>query len=341
MNYSEASFTFGPEIHVGISNLSLPLEKQFLGGLAAVEAYTTLIGGGEEWQVPLEITPTQLSPLVRALVSRGRLVEEYKRTGRDLGNFYSNDETQAIDRLVTSVHSSPTDLTQPGLDPQGRILFGHYERSLLKMSRIQDATSKDLPGVLYPSFENGHIRYDKANAPFEDRSFQPKPSDWTKWGLHEDSSIEQIQSAMALHGFTSITLDPIHLYSYQEGIRFERPDALAERLTMAGLVHAFHLAIGRFDMTRNDPALARQTGDALAAFEKSPDAAQHTREGQLLRMVVMNWNTPSKTRVSHALEDRRVVVEVLPGRNTQKAQRQHRAIIENARLLIAATPTGY
>lgn len=343
---SPESNPFAPNIYVAMSNLSLPPEQHFLRGLSGVEKYTQQIGG-EGGQVPLEITPTQLTslmltPLVAQLVRRGRLVEAYAPTAGALDKFNFTDEGQAVNRLVASVHSSPTDLTQPRLDPVGRILFGHYEQSFLNMALIQKATNKDLPAVLYPDFMEGQIEYDANNAPFQDRSFQPKALGFKKLGLTEESSVEEIEAKMAMRGFTSVTVDVAHIFDEQEGEKFRNPDGLVEKLSAAGLVKAVHWAVGRADVTKGKVEMAKRTADALKASEISADAMENTPEGQMLKMIITNWNTPSLTERSHAMEDRRVVVGLMPQlASTREARKKHMAIVENLRHLIANAPTGY
>lgn len=352
----------GPDIQVGISNLSLPISVQYLGDVSATERYLGSIGG-DDGIVPLEITPTQtvfpFSPFMRGLIRRGRLLQALDGAGHvpsietaqsgveedDLQSMIEdrpvNAEIQAMARMVMSVHSSPRDARKPGLDLKGRLVFPHFEYSIQAMGQIQRAVGKDLPAVFYPGLGMGPYNYD---ARFNARSFQPKPDDWKQhMRIDEAASPDVMRKAMHGRHFNSVTLDVFHVQNPQRGEEFMNPIDLTERLSRYGLVHGVHLALGRLDCAE-DSRMKKQTMEAKAAFIESADAADKTVEGQMLKQIVLDWNTPPDPKeldgltTDHGGQLRRVIIEVLPSASTREAKKEHRAIVENVRELINSVP---
>lgn len=318
-----------------ISNLSLPKPLLVGGSISAHERYMDAIGADG-----MELTPVKISRFMGRLLYRATMLEDIDnhsvpligrdylldQLGYDARKDWS-DEDAAFERLVRAQHSSFRN------DVGGISLVDHtvpnWWESLRQMRQIQRITGR-LAAVLYPGFESGRVIYNDENAPFAERTFQPKAADWHSMGLTEDSSIDDVQAAMDRRGFTGITYDVFHCQSENEGLRFQDPLGLAERLATAGLVHSIHLSVNRLDMTGLRSSLTGSTRRAKTAFVRSSTAAAGTPEGEMVMVIAGAWRNNGEGE-----RNRRVVLEDGPFR-LGGAERDHAAIIDHTRELLAA-----
>jgi hypothetical protein len=319
----------GPEFL--ISNLSLPKPLMMAGSVSAHERYMTDVGVDG-----MELTPVSISRFMGRLLYRATMLEEISRhpvpsvgreylfdqLGYDIRKDWT-DEDEAFRRLVRSQHSSfRNDTYDNGIVAR---TVPVWRESLEQMRKVQLITGR-LAAVLYPGFEGGEVVYDNDNAPFAERTFQPKASEWQRMGLTEQSSIGDIEAAIAARGFTGITYDLFHCQMEENGSQFREPLDLAARLAAAGLIKSVHLAVNRLDITGLQSPLAKSTKNAKQAFVHSSEAAGKTLEGELLTVIADEWR--------QADLEGWVVVEDGPLR-LGGAKRDHTAIVAHARELVA------
>jgi|GEM_PF-2125034 len=343
-----------PDIYVAISNISLPLVRQMHDGVATTERRLEELGDGRI--VPMEITPTKLSHVVHRAAQRGqqlaaqaalekdktldadKLLSRFKGFGR--WRFVATSEDEALARMITSTHQAPYDAEEPGFNPTGMILLRDYRDSMDDIKRLHEVVG-ELPSVVFTEFKDekakdGKISYQDPRHYSPDISVQPKPGMWVEdLKLEEISELDLVRGIMKHKGIDSLTVDGFHIWNKHKGRRFRKPMDLAVRLSEAGLVNAYHLALGRVDNTKGDPDAAARTIQAREAFIHSPEAAAETFEGELLQQIVRDWRTSAR----HAGQSRRVVIETLPELNPLNARQSMthlRAIVEHARALIAA-----
>jgi len=292
----------------------------------------------------MELTPTNISRFMGRLSYRATMLEEasahpsvpifgrdylFTQLGYDARKDWS-DEDEAFRRLVRSLHSSfRNDVGDNGVVAR---TVPNWRESLIQMRRVQRITDK-LAAVLYPDFESGEVVYNDENAPFAERTFQPKASDWRRMGLTDDSSIPEIEAAMARQGFTGMTYDLLHCQVEEKGERFRDPLGLAARLAKAGLVRSVHLSVNRLDITGLHSPLAKSTKGAKRAFIRSSAAARLTLEGEMLTAIASEWQQHNRGDASSP--EHYVVLEDGPVR-LGSVKKDHAAIIANARELIAA-----
>lgn len=312
-----------------ISNLSLPKGLLYGGSVSDHEQYMERVGADG-----LELTPVHGSHFMRRLLQRAEMVNtihqhpvppearEYMFMEHGLGYVRKDwsGEDEAFRQLVRAQHSSfRNTANDDGLLAR---TVPKWPESLHQMRRIQGLTGK-LPAVLYPDFENGNVIYSEQNAPFAQRTFQPKVSNLRRMNLSEDSTTEDIHQTMQRQGFTGLTWDVLHSQTEEDGRRFKDPVAFAGRLAAAGLIPSLHLSLNRLDSTGFHSSLSRNTRQARRAFTTSPAAAKRTIEGEMLSVIVAE--SPA---VQH------IVLEDGPFR-MGNVRRDHAAIIAHARELVA------
>jgi hypothetical protein len=301
------------------------------GSISAHEQYMTTVGADG-----MELTPVSISRFMGRLLYRATMVEEilqdpvptigreylFTQLGYDIRKDWS-DEDEAFRRLVRSQHSSfRNDTYDNGVIAR---MVPVWRESLEQMRKIQLITGR-LAAVLYPGFEGGEVVYDNDNAPFAERTFQPKAPEWQRMGLTEKSSIGDIEMAMAARGLTGVTYDLFHCQMEEDGVQFREPLDLAARLSAGGLIKSVHLAVNRLDITGLHSPLAKSTKNAKRAFIRSSEAAGRTLEGEMLTVIADEWR-------QSGLEGR-VVVEDGPLR-WGSTKRDHTAIVDHARELVA------
>ncbi len=303
-----------------------------VGSVAAHERYMEAVDADG-----IELTPVSISRFMGCLLYRATMIEEilkhpaplegreylFDQLGYDIRKDWT-DEDGAFERLVRSQHSSfRNDTYDNGIIAR---TVPTWRESLLQMRKIQLITGK-LAAVLYPGFEDGEVVYDDENAPFAERTFQPKASEWQRIGLTEYSTIADIEATIAARGFTDITYDLLHSQVAENDIQFEDPLGLAERLAAGGLVKSVHLSLNRLDITGLHSPLAKSTQNARKAFVRSAEAASKTLEGEMLSVITQNWQQSGM--------DGRIVVEDGPLR-LGNVKRDHTAIVAHARELVAS-----
>lgn len=347
----------GPSIEISYSNLSMPVPMIFNASLSDCERHLTQVGADN-----FEVTPVKMSPFVGRVAYRGAMLEEQRRfvggfqnidfldrlTGFDRSHDWG-PESEIMGHIVGAFHSSfRQEQADDGLVAR---CFPKWPDSLVTMRHMQVAVESRIPpmlrgespgmqAVLYPNFNNGEVRYyqseiqargfpdgRKTYAPFRELLFQPKADEWAAWGLTEQSSIEDIRAAMSKHGFTGITWDVFH------GQTFEDPLGLCKRLSAAGLIHSVHLALDRKDMAERGSQKARTTKQADQAFQRSPEAAGKTLEGEMLLAIVHDWKTRPEL---HTGKQRRIVLEKPLRWLARTAVREDQAVIDTVKLLVAA-----
>ncbi len=323
-----------------ISNLSLPLPLTAVGSIAAHERYVGAIGADG-----LELTPMRVGRFMGRLLGRADLLREQLMTplvargpiGSLLFDSYDwSDEDDAFERLIQSQHSSfRNDINDNGIAAR---TVPDWRTSLMQMTRIQCITGP-LPAVLYPGFEDGQVVYSDQNAPFAERTFQPKANEWKRMGLDEDSSISDIRETIGARGFTGITWDVFHCQTEEAGEKFHDPAQLAARLAAGGLIRSVHLSLNRLDITGRHSPLTATTKQARQAFVHSSAAASRTLEGETLSAIVeetgQNADNQTETTLQHiVLEDGPLRPGALGVPTLDR--RDHAAIIDHARELAAA-----
>lgn len=330
--------------------MSFPFEYIFARGLRAHENYLAAVDADG-----LQITPVE-SPLVRGIVRYGAALENYDRshapleargpTGRlgyDLVNGLLDVPapkrgylSEAIGRIVDSAHQSFRDeVKDSGL---AALSFPRWPESVQQMRYIQRAAGRDLLAVLYPAFRQGRLvdytdSESRANedpglvyAPFLANTVQPKSEHFRVWGLTEHSDVGDIGTAMREHGLPYVSLDVLHIQS------FEDPLALCERLAAAGLIRSVHLSVGRKDEAKRNPAIAQTTKQADRAFMKSLEAAELTPEGEMLKLIVGYWKRqPPHLRPKGGYS---IVLEKPFRKGVRRARREDRATLETVKALI-------
>jgi hypothetical protein len=330
----------GPEIEVVFSNLSLPLPLQLAGSVGQYESHLTAIGAAG-----LQVTPQYSRFCARLLHRADQLLvtpELWKRPeslsrlemqealfdlrGLGLGKDPSYED-ETLKRLVRSGHSGFRKDDHDESRVMAR-LFPRMSESLIQLRRMQEVVGR-LAVVLYSNREGGACMYNVDNAPFGLRTIQPKAEDWRAWGLAEDASRPEIAYIHAQHGFVR---SPLFDYDGFHDAGFIDPMALCSRLSAAGLLRAYHLSIGRADMTKSDDQLRQRTTQAMLAFMKSPKAALATEEGEKLQLVVRDWKNDPR----HAGQRRQIVVEHWPGVSRRQARRHQRAITETVETIAGA-----
>jgi hypothetical protein len=314
-----------------ISNLSLPKPLMTLGSVAAHERYVEAAGADG-----MELTPVNISRFMGRLLYRAKMLEEifehpvptvdreylFDQLGYDIHKDWT-DEDEAFERLVRSQHSSfRGDTYDNGIVAR---TVPTWRESLVQMRKIQLITGR-LTAVLYPGFEGGEVVYDADNAPFAERTFQPKASEWQHMGLTEHSTITDIEAAITTRGFTAITYDVLHCQVEEAGCQFEDPLGLAERLAAGGLVKSIHLSVNRLDIAGLHSPLAKSTKNARKAFVRSAEAASKTLEGEILTTITHEWRQGNM--------DGRIIIEDGPLR-LGNVRRDHAAIMAHARELVA------
>lgn len=303
-----------PEVLV--SNLSLPPRVLASGGTEAHERYLRGVGASG-----IELTPIHpvFYPFMRTILRNA--VYEHPD-----GNI--PDEYAVVREIVQAGHSSfrEVDKDKSVIAP----LFPRWPDSLRVLTQVKRMRPDHFPVVLYPNFENGQVVYDDSNAPFDERTFQPKAADFKNWGLEDGSRtpVPVIQHASEAHGLRKVTVDCLHVQ-----LGFEDPLDMAVRLAAAGLVSEFHVSLNRLDITGRHSELAERTRQAKRAFEQSAEAAGATLEGEMLKVVADQWrNNPQ-----YAGRLGRVVLEDGPVKKPgyKGTMRSHRSIIETIKELIS------
>ncbi len=328
--------------HYLISNLSLPLPLTAAGSIGAHERYVNAIGADG-----LELTPMRVGRFMGRLLGRADLLREQLMTpliargpidSLLFDNHDWSDEDDAFENLVRAGHSSFRNET--GDDGLAARMVPDWRTSLTQLNRIQQVVGK-LPVVLYPGFENGQVTYRGTDAPFADKTFQPKAAEWEQMGLSEDTSIPGIREAMEARGFTGITWDVFHCQVEDGGEQFRDPAGLAERLAANGLIHAVHLSLQRLDIAGLRSPLSDSTRQARRAFVQSSAAASRTSEGEMLSVIAKACRQNTASNPENTPPLRRVVLEDGPLRPGALGvptldRRNHATIIEHARELVAA-----
>ena len=318
-----------------ISNLSLPMSYVVARNLHDHEKYVEHTGADG-----LEITPMYFSRFINRLIYRSMVLEEeiavdLQDEGRErlarvedtspIPSFSPEDE--AYQNLVRSGHSSFRNSSgDNGLVALG---FPPWEQSLDMLDKVQVITG-GLSVVLYPNFEDGNVIYSKDNAPFAERTFQPKASDWKRMGLSEFSNIATIREVIGLRGYDSLTFDLFHSQVEEDGEYFRDPVGLASRLALGGLINSVHLSVNRLDITGRHSNLADSTRAAKRSFVHTANAAGRTIEGEMLSEIGSIWKQNDPTGIGYP---KRVVIEEGPLRSGN-TKRNHAAIIAHARELI-------
>ncbi|HEX8762967.1 MAG TPA: hypothetical protein VF733_04400 [Candidatus Saccharimonadales bacterium] len=314
-----------------ISNLSLPPPLMMGGSIAGYERYMSAIGADG-----LELTPVKTGRFMGGLLERAQMLSRLSvypapyRKGliEDLGfdpnrNWAAEDE--AYRRLVRAQHSSFRNHEND--DGLFASLFPVWRKSLKQMAQIQLITGKR-PAVLYPRFLGGQNTYNDVSAPFLTRSFQPSVGELKQLGLTENAPVVDVRARMKRFGFTEMTLDVFHVQDMDKPVEF------AARMAEAGVIRSLHLALNRLDMTGLRSERARRTKHARKAFVESTEAAEKTLEGEIVRAVASGIKKRRET-TKEAVSLSQVVLEDGPLR-LGGGRRDHRAILEHARALVAA-----
>jgi hypothetical protein len=329
-----------PKTQFLISNLSLPKALLLGGSVAAYEHYMHATGADG-----LEVTPVH-SRFMDRVLQRAAMTQDlpaHREVLESQDDFLNGAriedrhdwtyEDGAFRELVRSQHSSfRNDEGDNGLVARA---FPSWKQSLEQMRRVQIVTGK-LPGVLYPGFRGSQVVYTDENAPFAQRTFQPKPLEWRRMALQENSSIEDIKTVMGQRGFTGVTYDLLHCQVEEAGERFRDPLGLALRLAGAGLVNAVHLSVNRLDITGFGSRLARTTRGARKAFVHSAATAAQTLEGEILVGIAGAWRQNRDDEGGAPLNTPNYIVLEDGPLRIGRVTKDHAAMIANARELIAA-----
>jgi hypothetical protein len=313
-----------------ISNMVVPPTTILLGGVSAHSRYLDAIGADG-----LEITPLRprVSRLMCQLTDRMGAYSE-GAPGAPIRDNGCSHRDQVIRRIVKSFHSGFRREEEGGWPAR---VFPSVGESLSFLTRVQRITGK-LPAVLYPDISDSgdaYLQYDDTNAPFAERTFQPKASDWHGiFKLGEYSEPSDIKEAIGAAGFTGITGDMLVEQDPNSTCTFKDPVSLMGRWAAAGLMPSFNLSLNRTDITGRKGVAARATHAAKQAFMKSPKAALGTSEGRQLQAVASGWKAAGYAGV--------VVYEEGPLHSPipHVAQNEQQRIIATAREVMAQAPAA-
>lgn len=296
-----------------LANLSLPPAVLCAAPIAETREYVRKTGADG-----LELTYTPASRFCRRALACVLPVDRHQPPAHgDKGNLLGvlieggssgkyaawAQDRHIIKEIVRAQHSSFRN--EVGDDGLAARLFPTWRDSLTIMQAIQTTTG-ELPAVLYPGFENGQVRYGEVNAPFSDRTFQPKADEWAAMGLTEDSSIEEIHEAMSRKGFTGIAFGILHAQCESKGYKFKDVPAFAGRLAAAGLIDEVHVEVNRLDITGIWTPAGKSTSNAKKAFVASAAAAAKTIEGETLQAIAEGWQ---QTDPDIPVNPKRIVLE--------------------------------
>lgn len=320
-----------PDIQVLTSNLCMPPAALFLGSTRTYQNHADIIGVDG-----YEVTPVY-SRFVGEVANAAKVMEVGQtEADRNLEHYVVQEDLQIYGQLIKSGHGTFRDEVQLVQEPPLFRAFPGTQRGLDLLTAFRAATNRQLQHVvLYNRDQDQAADYRAYEDTFTDRSFQPKARDWVGlWGLYEDATDNEIAQKMFTHGFDSITWDVFHAQvTGKNGLAFEDPLGMAQRLSAYGWINAVHVALNRQDCTKGNPVLAKSTREAQEAFIESPEAALETLEGKMLWHIVQDWKRLSQ----HAGVPRFVVLEEMPTRTLRASQVQDRqaAIVDSIRGIIA------
>jgi hypothetical protein len=332
-----------PPIEFLYANIAAPPHIVLLGSLATYEAYTDDVGADG-----IELTPVR-GRLMQSVLQRGHMLEGLANpayTGAREGLYEDfidrlhpevdrrrdwTYEDEAIAKLIRAGHSGFRKETHDESYIIAK-LFPTWRESLRQLQLVQRVTGLNtgnlLSAVLYAAPDDAELEdYSNENAPFGERLLQPKPTEWKKLRLEEDSPADEMEENLRAHGFTGVAFDGFHAQVEQHRLRFSSPLELALLLAAAGLTSEIHLSVNRTDIAPKHSQLANSTRQAKEAFVRSPEAAANTLEGAILLGIVREW----KNNPIYRNRRKRIVLEENP-RSVNK--KQQRSIIENLRLLV-------
>lgn len=296
-----------PDIRVVHSNLSLPLPLQLGGSVSQIEEFAFSTGSDG-----LQLTP-QHSVFWRRVLARA---EATQREG-----YAKTLEDEAISVTTDSGHSGfRRDDNDKGLVVP--LFFPKMSESLRWLSGLQ-LLAGSIAVVLYSSREGGPEVYNKDNAPFKERSIQPKVADWLEWELPETAPVEMVAQALRSRGFASTRprtaadkpRQALMTYDGSHDKGFDDPLGLCRRLSGAGLIVGFHVSVNRWDLFRPWTTAGKRTLQEGKAFASSAQAAAKTETGEKLLIVAHDWKTDPR----HTGQQRSIAIEK-PAFTTRKTE---------------------